>query len=373
MRVLTFLHSFALGGVERDALRLNAGWRDAGIDVRVVVGRRIGVLRAEAPDLDYHFLTGPRASWTRHFESLFMIARLPAEIRRFRPDILFCAGNTYTVVAVAMQLLLGRACPPIVLKISNDLERRDLPGWRRAGYHLWLRLQAPSFAAIVAMASPARAEIERCMRVVPERVVVIENASLTAVEAERLAAARAAQPRTHIGRRFLGIGRLVPQKNFALLIRAFASIAGPDDKLTIVGEGRERQRLERLAESLGLAAQVELPGHRQPLDAFFADADLFILSSDYEGLGVVVVEALAAGVPVVATDCCVNMPALVEGVGQLVAPGDLRALAKAMDRPLAAPDPEQMRDRVVPFTVEASVGQWRALFARLARHAFYLP
>lgn len=367
MRVLTFMHSFAPGGVERDALRLARAWSEDGVAVRVVVGRPIGPLAGEADGLDLRVLT-PTAGFARHFESLFMIARLPAEIRSYRPDVLFCAGNTYTIVAVAMRLLLGRRCPPIVLKVSNDLERRDLPGWRRAAYHWWLRRQAFAFAAIVAMAAPARAEIAAHMRVSAERITVIENASIRDDEIARLAAARAAHPRDHRGRRFLGVGRLAAQKNFALLIAAFARIAQADDRLTIVGEGPERARLEALAAELGVGRQVDLPGYRHPLDAEFAAADLFVLSSDFEGLGVVVIEALAAGTPIVATDCCVNMAMLVDGVGRLVPTRDLRALAAALDAPPPVADRSETLRRARAFTVEATAPRWRALF-----DAFYLP
>jgi hypothetical protein len=62
-------------------------------------------------------------------------------IRRHRPDVLFCAGNSYTVVAVTMRLVLGRRCPPILAKISNDLTRADLPAVARPFYRLWLRIQ----------------------------------------------------------------------------------------------------------------------------------------------------------------------------------------------------------------------------------------
>lgn len=365
MRVLTFLHSFEPGGVERDALRLNAEWAKLGIDVQIVLGRRDGRLVEEAPDLPYAFFQTGRVS-TAAFETLWMILKLPAAIRRLKPDILFCAGNTYSVVAVAMRLMLGRKCPPIVLKVSNDLQRRDLPAPMRWAYHLWLRVQAPVFDAIVAMAEPARAEVESIMRVPSVRVTVINNASLRQDDLDRFAAARDAAVRDQKGRHFLGIGRLVAQKNFALLLRAFALIKRRGDRLTLIGDGPKRGALEGLAAQLGIAAEVEMPGHRNPLHATFAMADAFVLSSDYEGLGVVVVEALAAGVPIVATNCCVNMAMLVDGDGLLVPINDIAALADAMDRiGDVAVDQPAMRSRAQRFAVETTAPEWLRLFASL--------
>ncbi len=367
MRVLTFLHSFEPGGVERDALRLNAHWAQTGVDTCLVMGRRDGRLADEFGALPHVVLQRPGHWSTARFETLWMIAMLPAAIRRLRPDVLFCAGNTYSVVAVALRLILGRACPPIVLKVSNDLERRDLPMPVRAVYHWWLRRQAGAFDAIVAMAPPARAEIEARMHVAAARIHVIENASLTATDIVRFAAARDAEvPVTgpaQAGRRFLAVGRLVAQKNFTLLLDAFAHMARGDDRLVLIGEGPERRALERRVARLDLSARVAMPGHANPLYDAFAVADALVLSSDYEGLGVVVVEALAAGVPIVATDCSVNMRALVATDGAVVPTRDVAALARALDAITRdAVGVPAMRRRAATFTVEATAPRWITLF-----------
>jgi glycosyltransferase involved in cell wall biosynthesis len=366
MRVLTFLHSFEPGGVERDALRLNAQWAKLGVDIQIVLGRRDGRLADEAPDLRYEVFQTGRFS-TAAFETLWMIFKLPSAIRRLKPDILFCSGNTYSIVAVTTRLVLGRACPPVVLKISNDLRRNDLPAPMRWAYHLWLRVQRSAFDAVVAMAEPARGEIEDVMRVDPKRIHVINNASLTEADANAFAAARDAATRNHKGRHFLAVGRLALQKNFGLLLRAFARMATSDDRLTIIGEGGQRANLEKLAKLLGITDRLSMPGHINPLHDAFAGADAFILSSDYEGLGVVVVEALAAGVPIVTTDCCINMPMLVEGTGTLVPIKDVTALADAINKIGEMPvDTLKMRQRAHEFTVEGTAPRWLSLFHDLA-------
>jgi glycosyltransferase involved in cell wall biosynthesis len=367
MRILTFLHSFDPRGVERDALRLNAELARQNVDVQLVLGRRDGMLNVEAPDLLYTVLQKGRIS-TAAFETLWMILRLPGAIRRLKPDVLFCAGNTYSIVAVAMRLFLGRRCPPIVLKVSNDLYRHDLPTLFRWAYYLWLRVQAPVFDAVVAMAEPARLEIETAMGIPAPKVVVINNPSLNLRDLEEFAQARDGRIVTASPRRFLAVGKLVSQKNFSHLLKSFARIARPTDHLTIIGEGYKRQSLEQLVTSLSLDAQVSLLGHRSPLFDRFAEADAFILSSDYEGLGVVVVEALAAGVPIVATDCCVNMSYLLEGAGLRVPIRDEAALADAMDKILNERiDPVAMRARAAEFAVERVTPAWIALFASLCR------
>lgn len=367
LRVLTYLHSFEPGGLERDVLRFNRAWRARGIDAQIVLGRNEGALAGEAPELPYTVLQKGRFS-TAVIESLWMIWHLPRVVRTMRPDVVVCAGNSYSIVAVALRLALGRNCPPIIHRVSNDLVRGDLPTPMRLANRIWQHLQAPVFAMIVGMAEPARAEIIEYMGADPARVVAINNASLTEAEIDRLAQMRSTAPRERSGRHYLAVGRLAAQKNFDLLLTAFSGIARPEDTLTIVGEGPLRSVLERRAKSLGIAGQLSMPGHQNSVDMWFAQADALILSSDYEGLGIVVIEALAAGLPVVATDCGPNMAMLVEGVGRLIPPRDGAALSAAMAGIIDDPvDVGAMRARAQQFTVEANAATWIGLFARLAR------
>lgn len=366
MRVLTYLHSYEPGGLERDVLRFNGDWAARGIDAQIVLGRNEGPLAGDAPDVPIHLLQTGRIS-TRHFETLWMIWHLPRMVRQLRPDVIFCAGNSYTIVAVALRLIMRTTCPPIVFRVSNDLVRRDMPWPIRAAYQWWLRFQAPYFARIVGMAEPVRAEIVAQMKANPSRVAIIDNASLTMAAIDRLASTRATTARQHRGRHWLAIGRLAPQKNFALLIDAFARVAQHDDRLTIVGEGSERGSLERRAAALGIADRVALPGHCNDIAPHLAAADALVLSSDYEGLGIVVIEALAAGLPVVATDCSPNIAMLLDGMGRRVPVGDAAALAAAMAAIIEDPiDVAGMRARAERFTVEASGEDWLNLFAEVA-------
>jgi glycosyltransferase involved in cell wall biosynthesis len=229
-------------------------------------------------------------------------------------------------------------------------------------------VQAPFYDSLIAMAPPAQGEILAMMRPDPARVTMIYNPALPTLDGLRLARLRNATPRHHAGRHYLGIGRLVRQKNFALLIDSFADIAGPDDRLTILGEGPKRAQLEALARRRGVAGRVALPGHCADIAPHLAAADAFVLSSDYEGLGVVVVEALTAGLPVVATNCSVNMPWLVDGLGWRVPVRDRRALGDAMQAAVCGPasDMTAIRARTGAFDVATSVQHWLAHLVAVA-------
>lgn len=367
LRILGVLHSLEPGGVERDLMRFTKAWRDRGLDARIALGRWEGLLAEEAPDVP--FIIPPPGRLARiETETLWMMQNLPAIVRQEQPDVLFIPSNGLMVVAVWTRLMLGKACPPIVVRPSNSLDRKD-QNWLMHWFDkAVLKAHSSIYAASVAMSEPVRDEIIERMGLPADRVVTINNASMTREVAERLGAARDAAKRDHEGRHFLGLGRLMPQKNFGVLLDAFARMARPHDRLTIVGEGAQRADLEQQAARLGIADRLDMPGHKAPVDPWFAEADAFVLSSDFEGLPAVVAEALAAGIPTVATNCTVALPAMIEGVGRLVPVKDVKALAEAMDKICDDPvDVSAMRARGGQFTMEATVEQWIALFERVAR------
>ena len=156
----------------------------------------------------------------------------------------------------------------------------------------------------------------------------------------------------------LGAGRLHPQKDFATLLRAFARVrARTAARLVILGEGEERAALETLARELGIAADVALPGYTANPYAWLVRARVFALSSRWEGLANVLVEALACGTPVVSTRCPGSTEVLGEGAhGRLVEVGDDEALADAIAATLESPaDPEALRRRAGDFSLDRGV------------------
>lgn len=364
MKIAVPIHSFEPGGVERVALNLCAAWQAAGEDVTVVLGRKEGAMAAP-PGL--HYAEEPEPVPTAAFETLWMIRVLRRYLAHGKADVVFASGNTYGIVAVAMKLLLGKRCPPTALKLSNDLYRKDMIAPYRAAYHWWLRVQGRRLDHFIGMAQPMREEIARFMQVSPDRITIIEDPSLE----ERQFAALTSLPRDCALPRkphFLAIGRLAPQKNFPLLLRAFARLDDPAARLTVVGEGPERARLERLASDLGIADRLDLPGHCDPAP-YLAAASAYVMSSDYEGVPAVIIEALAAGLPIAATRCSVSMPALLgDGTfGHLVDVGDEAGLARAMAQVLAMPfDPAKARASVELYRIGRAADAYRQLFARLA-------
>ena len=367
-RVLTFLHSFEPGGVERIALRLVRQWRTLGVDAPLFLGRTDGAMRDVGADLA--FITPPPGGpLVARMETLWMIWTLPKVVRDLRPDVLFCAGNTYAVVALALKVLLGRHCPPILLKVSNDLDRRDQPRWFRFFYRRWLKAQGRYIDHFVGLETPLAAEIRDALDVSADRVTIIPDPALSQSLIERLRAEPRAEAREGPGRRFVCVARLTPQKNIALMLRAFARGARPGDTLTVLGDGPERTRLENLAKTLGLEGQVVFEGYVPEPALRLPSFDVLLLSSNYEGVPAVILEALAADLPIIATDCSRSMATLLDhgALGLLVPTGDETAFAEAIAAGPGVRDPQRSLDQARRFTLEDAADAYLDTLGRLRR------
>jgi len=365
LRIAVPIHSFEPGGVERVALNLALQWQEAGHGVHVVLGRDQGADRDRAPaGLDYR--TRPTRIPTAAFETLWMMWCLVRHVTREKVDVIFCPGNTYTVVCVVLRLLLGERCPPVVVKISNDLVRLDLPPPIRQAYYLWLAVQRLLLDHFVALAEPMHDEIVTVLGATPSRVTTIHDPALDAARLARLGALEH-NAKARNACRFVAVGRLAAQKNLPLLLEAYARGRRPGDHLALVGDGPERGRLEALAERLDLRHHLSFIGNAGDVDRHLAEADVFVLSSDYEGVPAAVIEAIAAGLPVIATRCSSSMAELL-GTGArgiIVPPRDANALADAIADARTMPAPAaQDRRYAERFTLERAGVAYLSLMAR---------
>jgi GalNAc-alpha-(1->4)-GalNAc-alpha-(1->3)-diNAcBac-PP-undecaprenol alpha-1,4-N-acetyl-D-galactosaminyltransferase len=179
-------------------------------------------------------------------------------------------------------------------------------------------------------------------------------------------------------RHLLAIGKLIPQKGFDLAIKAFAQVAEryPEWTLTILGEGEMRSELEKLCLELDLEDRVFMPGVVKNIDAHLRKADIFILPSRFEGFPVTLCEAMACGVPVIASNCLSGPREIVhDGIdGMLVKPDNISALAIGMSQLMSDPGKRQYFSHHAPkvldrFGVEPVAAIWhRAIEQVLAQN-----
>lgn len=168
---------------------------------------------------------------------------------------------------------------------------------------------------------------------------------------------------------FISIGRLTEQKDFPTLLKAFALLRKQQAvRLIILGEGEERQSLEKLIENLGIEEDVSLPGFVDNPYAFIAASDAFVSSSAWEGLPTVMIEALAIGIPVIATDCPGGSKEILDdgqqSYGELVPVANPEALATAMKKILKhRPAKEILQQRGQMFSAEKAAKNYLRLLA----------
>jgi glycosyltransferase involved in cell wall biosynthesis len=312
--ILSYAQSLRGGGVERALLRLAGEWTAAGRRVTLVIGAAEGPL---APEMPAGVTIVPLRS--ARYRALFA---LPRHVRALEPDVIFCAGSHYTSIAAWTQLRLGRACPPVVGKVSNALDRPDHGPLIGMGHAAWLRLHQCFLHRVVAMTPSSAAAAKRAMGLIDARVAMIPNPPARAVPG----AATLPLPPRYV----LGVGRLAPQKRWDRLIAAMPRLT-ERLPLVILGEGETRGALGRQAHALGV--ELRLPGHAADPLAAMAGAAVLALTSDFEGVPGVLCEALSVGTPVVTTD---STPAVAEIVtaatmGTIVPRDDGEALVAALD------------------------------------------
>lgn len=357
--VALFLTALSGGGAEKIMLYLARGFALQGINVDLVLAK------AEGPYLSQI----PKEVRLVDLKSRRLLLCLPDLIRYLQqqqPVALLSALEDANVVALCAKRMANVSTRAVV-SVHNTLSReaQNATQFKRRISPYMARLFYPWADAIVTVSQGAADDLVR-LGLSREQIKVIYNPVVTPEFFEKVKESvehpwfLPAQPPV-----ILGVGRLEVQKDFPTLIRAFALVKQQRPaRLMILGEGKDRPLLEALVQELGLEADVALPGFVANPYAYMAKSSTFVLSSLFEGLPTVLIEAMAAGTPVVSTDC-ESGPAeiLANGkYGKLVAVGDVRGLAQAAIETLdALPDSVSLRSRAAEFSLEKAIAQYTHL------------
>jgi glycosyltransferase involved in cell wall biosynthesis len=338
VRVAVAMPTFAGAGAERVSLELAAGLLDDDVDVDVVVGSDEGALRADVPPRARTFVLG-------HRRMVLCLPALVAYLRSRRPDALIsCLDHMNVLSVAAARLVRPRAWVMVTehntlsaaSRHSRDLRDKVMPLLVGVAYRGADRIVAVSDGVADDLAATARLARRRIHTVYnPVGFERLEAAGSGAVDHPWLSPL---SPRT--GPVVLAAGRLIAQKGFPTLVRALALLPG-DIRLVILGEGPDRPALERLVADLGLAHRVDIHGFVDNPYPYFRAADVFVLSSRWEGLPTVLIEALAFDTPIVATDCPSGPREILDGgrLGRLVPVGEPGPMAAAIAQAVASPAP----------------------------------
>lgn len=291
-------------------------------------------------------------------------------IDRERPDVIL-AALSYANLAALWARKASKYKPPIIISERNALftvckTPEKHRKWRWRYLPELVRRSYPLASDVIAVSHHVEKELCEDIGLPADLVKTIHNP----VVDDRLRT-RAQEPLDHpwfvpgSPPVILGVGRLQVQKDFATLLRAFALVRKRKTaRLVILGEGSERANLEKLAVKLGIKSDLYLAGFVDNPFKYMANASQVVLSSKYEGLPGVLIQAMAVGCPVVSTDCPGGSADILENgkYGPLVPVGDAQALSEAMLAQLQNPQSaDSLKDRAEDFSVDRAVDTYLGL------------
>lgn len=362
-KVSIFLPGLYGGGAERILLNLAEGFTAHGVLVDIVLAQNEGAFTKQIPQKARMV---PLREKNRN--SLRTITALPSLVRYLKhekPDVLLSAlhGNLIAVWAK----ILARTATKVVLTEHNTFSQEN-----KAMYPRMQRLNAilvrwfyPLSDEIIAVSMGVADDLARSVKINRNRIKVIYNPIINDtlfVKASKVPGhpwySDSHKPIA------ISIGRLTEQKDYSTLLDAFRIASSETDaRLVILGEGEDRNSLTKKIEALGLQDIVSMPGFVDNPYAYLAHSSIFILSSRWEGLPTVLVEAMACGLPVISTDCPSGPREILKNgkYGRLIPVGDIAALSSAILDGVKGMIPSPPRESWTEFTVKHTVEQYLSL------------
>ncbi len=359
--IAIFLGSFGGGGIEGAFANLAHGLIQKGLIVDLVLSQVVSEehLKRLPPETRIINLKAPKL-----YRSL---PRLVGYLREKKPVAMLSASHYTNEIAVLAKQLSGVSTRVVVceqnqfsIKVANGtkLKHRLMPFFAKHFY--------PRADGIVAVSGGVADDLAQMTGISRERIQVIYNPVLTPEVLEK-----SKKPLDHPWFNpgeppvILGVGKLQAQKDFPTLIRAFAEVQKVQSaRLMILGWGPDKPQLEALIRDLDLENDVELAGFQKNPHAYMAQSKVFVLSSAWEGLGNVLIEAMAAGSPVVSTDCPSGPAEILDNgkYGFLTPVGDSKALAEAILKTLSGESKKHDPAWLEQFTLDNVIRQYIDIF-----------
>ena len=345
------------GGAQRVIINLTRGFAEQGHDVDLVVANAAGPLLDEVPEGVRFIDLGARGA-------LSSLPRLVKYIRRERPAAMLSTMSHCNVVAIIARWF-SRSDMRLIVREASTLtfhEYRTPSARERIVFYLMMLLYNKA-DLVVANSLDTAGDLATHGIADEDRVIVIHNPVVSAdLFKKQNEAVEHPWVQDSIVPLVIGIGRLHAQKDYETMIRAFSIVLKDRAAhLLILGEGTEKEHLLDIVKKLGIEDFVEFPGFVSNPHAFISRASVLALSSRWEGFGNVLVEALAAGTPVVSTECPGGPSEILEygRFGKLVPVGDAEAFAEAilstLDDP---PDRDTLIERSKDFSIDTIASRY---------------
>ena len=348
-----YVPSLRGGGAERVMVEIAGGLSRRGHRVALVLGEAKGAyLEHVCSDIEVVSLGTPRV--TTSFVPLVFA------LRKLRPRAVLSTMNHANVLAIAASRLAQLDCRIVVREATCiSVQVAGTADWRTRLTPWAVKLMYPLADQVIAVSRAAADDFAQVVGYRRDRIEVIYNPiDLVRVRDEAQAMVDESVFGDHGGPTVVSVGRLSPEKDHATMIRAVRRLQ--DVRLVILGEGEEREPLQSLVSRMGLSERVAMPGFVANPYAYIAKADALALTSRFEGLPNVLIQALVLGTPVVATDAPGGArEILMDGMlGRLVPVGDDHAIAEALRQSFFSPPPTLPTGWLDRFSTDAVVERY---------------
>lgn len=363
MKIALLMSCMTGGGAQRSTYRLANELVKRGHLVDLVL------LRKEGPYLE-HILPSVRVVDLKGGKTIYSTLPFYRYIKHEEPDIV--VSNLVNIPAIFANKLVGKKSKLIITERGNFTGRRT--GLKRSLAKYLNILLPPIFYRradmLVSVSQDSADDLVECGIMPREKVRVIYNPVVSdeifELQKEVPHHEWLTNKKTPV---VVAVGRMVFQKDYPSLLKAFDRLSDKNVRLIILGEGDERPELEKLTRELGISDRVSMPGFVDNPYSYMARADVFVSASKSEGLPGVLIQALACGVTPVATDCPGGSAEILENgrYGYLTSVEDSEALAVGIEKAISSPiDPKILQERSWFFSDKNSVDKWEALILEVA-------
>jgi glycosyltransferase involved in cell wall biosynthesis len=384
-RVLIAIDSLRSGGAERIAAQLATELSKSGGHIRFVMthdSNKVWTLPEEIELIELQPARPPRADAEPHSDGMLDAARslwrevtgLHKQVREFDPDCVVTFLPHTTLVALLSRFIF-RFSTPIVCE-DHCLLRIEIPRMPFPRIRTWLTRRFYKSAALhVAVSRDESDDLQSLYGVAAEQIVIIPNGvDIEEVRQRAASPLESSEPERGEAVRIVAVGRLTRAKAFDVLLQAMQQIADRNWQLVLVGDGEESESLKSLAGQLGIADRVHFTGWESNPYRWMSRSDVFVLSSRWEAMPSVLLEALALGLPIVATTCSSACSEVLDAgqYGLLVEKENPSALAEALASLIDAPELRSRlaaaaRQRAPEFAVSRTTERHEAVLDEISR------
>lgn len=370
-KITIFLPNLSGGGAEKVMITIaNELSKEYIIDLVAV--RAVGIFSSEiSPSVNLINLNGKMVT-----TSLFKLIKY---LNSHKPDYFISALLTSNVISVLAKIFSRKRFKLILTEhaVASEAISDASSRWFRFFLPEMIRATYKLANQIVTVSEGVSDDLVENFGIDPKKIKVIYN-PVVSDEITKKSNETLENPYFDHSKipMILGVGRLTSQKNFSLLIRAFHMLLKKKEaKLVILGEGPLLEDLKELSRELNIEDDVYFPGFQKNPYNWMKEAELFVLSSNYEGLGNVLIESMACGTEVISTDCDSGPYEILEGGkwGKLCPVDDSRALSSAMLESLNENNIRDISERASFFNIQGTIDGYESLFEEKQKIAIFLP